>query len=93
MSIARINEFKAKQGLGDALREHVKSFVPMITASPGCLQCNVLQSEDDPDLIVVFEMWESVDAHMNSVKNVPPESLEEAMDLMDAPPRGGYFVV
>lgn len=93
MSVARINEFHAREGLGDTLYDQVSTFVPMIKATPGCLQCRVMQSQDNPDLIVVFELWDSEEAHMESVKNVPQEALEEALDLMQHPPRGGYFRV
>ena len=91
MSITRINEFRAQNEHAATLRDLLRSVLPMIEASEGCRSCQVLQSLDDPAQIVVIEVWDSVEAHQASVKNIPPGLLQEAMQLLAAPPKGGYY--
>lgn len=91
MSITRINEFQAQDGQGDALRDLIQSFVPMITASEGCQSCQLLQGRDDPTRIIVIEVWDSTEAHQASMKNIPPSALGQAMKLLAGPPKGAYF--
>jgi hypothetical protein len=52
-----------------------------------------LQSQDDPTRFIGIEVWESVDAHRASVKNIPPESIDELRKLVAGPPSGGYYRV
>lgn len=91
MSITRINKFQAHEEQARALRDLLKSFVPTIRGSDGCLDCQVLQNLDDPAEIVVIEIWESVEAHQASVKNIPPDALQKAMALIDGPPESAYY--
>ena len=91
MSITRINTFQAQEGQGNALRDLIGSFVPVIEASEGCLSCRLLQNQNDPAQIVVIEVWESTEAHQASMKNIPPGALEAAMKLLAAPPKGAYY--
>ena len=91
MSITRINEFQAREGRGDNLRNLIRSFVPMIESSDGCLSCQLLQSREDPSRVVVIEVWDSIEAHQASMKNIPPEALQEAMQLLAGPPKGAYY--
>ena len=91
MSITRINEFQAQEGKGEALRDLIQSFVPMIESSDGCQSCQLLQSQEDPTRIVVIEIWDSTEAHQASMKNIPPGALQEAMKLLAGPPKGGYY--
>ncbi len=91
MSITRINEFRAHHGSGDVLRDHIKSFVSMIESSAGCLSCQLLQSRKDSTHIVLIEVWDSIDAHQASLKNVPPEVFHETKKLLAAPPTGEYY--
>ena len=91
MSITRINEFQAQDEQGDALRDLIQSFVPMIAGSEGCQSCQVLQGQDDPTRILVIEVWDSVAAHQASMKNIPPSALGQAMTLLAGPPKGAYY--
>ncbi len=91
MSITRINEFQAQEGQGEALRDLIESFVPLIESSDGCQSCQLLQSLEDPTRIVVIEVWDSTEAHQASIKNIPPGALQEAMKLLAGPPKGGYY--
>jgi len=91
MSVTRINEFRALAGHGNALRDLIRSFVPSIEASPGCLGCQLLQSDEDPTHIVVIEHWESEAAHQASLRHIPPDAMQAAMGLLAAPPAGEYY--
>jgi quinol monooxygenase YgiN len=91
MSVTRINEFQARAGQGDALKQRLLTFVPLIAGSPGCRSCQLLQAEDDPTRIVVIEVWDSTSAHRASLKRFPPETFAETMKLLAAPPTGRYY--
>jgi len=89
--VTRINDFQALEGQGDALREQIESFLPVIEKAPGCRSCRMLLGEDDPDRIVVIEEWDSVPDHRSAAESIPADALARAKALLAAPPRGGYF--
>lgn len=92
MSITRINEFRAVAGSSDLLRDDfIKSLVPLIEASADCLSCQLLQSQKDPHHIILIEVWDSVEAHQASLKNVPPEIFHQIRVLLAVPPTGEYY--
>jgi quinol monooxygenase YgiN len=91
MSITRINEFRAQEGNGDALHKLLKSSVPVIEGSAGCLSCQVLRSQKDRNHIIVIEVWENIEAHQASLKTIPPEIFLEAKKLLAVPPTGEYY--
>ena len=91
MKITRINQFPANPGSGDELYELISSFLPLIRGSDGCIDAQLLRGVDDPDKIVVIEVWRDQEAHLASAKNVPPGTFEKAMALMSGPPSGGYY--
>ena len=91
MSITRINEFQARDGEGKALYDFLKSILPLIQEAEGNISCKILQNEEDPAQILVYEVWESKEAHKASVKTIPPELLHEAMQYIAAPPKGDYY--
>jgi quinol monooxygenase YgiN len=91
MPITRINEFQAREGQGDALKQRLLTFVPLIAASAGCRSCQLLQAEDDPTRIVVIEVWDNASVHQASLKRFPPETFAETMKLLAGPPAGRYY--
>ncbi len=91
MSITRINEFHAKDGMGDDLRKFLISIIPVIKSSAGCQSCQLLQCLDDPTRLVIVEIWESVEAHQASVKRIPPDNFAEIMKMLVETPKGAYF--
>ena len=91
MSITRINEFQAAEGKEEELFLFLKSLMPYISSSQGCLSCEVLRSEEDNNSFVVLEQWESIESHKKSIANFPKEKMLSAMPLFGAPPKGGYF--
>lgn len=91
MPVTRINEFQAQEGRGDDLRQLLASFIPTIESAPGCISCQLLKSQGDPDRLVVIEVWESVEAHQAATQDIPPEALQDASQLMARTPQGDYF--
>ena len=91
MSVTRINQFKAKEGLGQDLQAFLVSIVPLVEQSQGCLSCQVLQHQEHPNEFVVLEVWDSISAHQASVKNIPPDRIGVVMPLLATPPSGAYY--
>jgi quinol monooxygenase YgiN len=91
MSISRIGEMQAKPELINELREFLLSIIPGIQASTGCESVQLYQSEDDPSRFLMIEVWDGVESHRASVKNIPPEKLGEIRPLLATPPSGNYF--
>lgn len=93
MSVTRINKFEAKDGMADSLHAFLKSIVPRIQQSHGCESCQVLRSQENANEFVVIEVWASVSAHQESVKNIPPEKIGAVMPMLASPPSGSYYAV
>ncbi len=49
------------------------------------------QSQDDPTKFTMIEIWDSIESHQASVKNIPPEMLAEIRPLLAAAPSGRYL--
>lgn len=91
MTIYRIGETQAKEETIEALRDFLLSIIPNITASAGCETVTLYQSRDDPAKFTMIEVWDSVESHQASAKDIPPELLAEIRPLLASPPSGGYF--
>ena len=91
MNTTRINEFQAAENRGEDLYKFLKSLVPYISSSNGCISCELLRNSDTPGHYVIIEKWDSVQDHKNSVETYPKEEMQKAMTLVANPPRGGYF--
>ena len=92
MSIIYIGQSQAKIGEVDNLRNFLTSVVlPGVQTSAGCESYQLFQSQDDPTKFIGIEVWDSVEAHRASVKNIPAESLGEYMKLVATLPAGGYY--
>ena len=91
MSITRINEFQAGEGKADELFVFLKSLIPYISSSNGCVSCEVLRGIDARDTFVVIEKWQSREAHKASVESFPKEEMQAAMSLFGAPPKGAFY--
>jgi len=53
----------------------------------------LLEAQEEPNQLVVVEVWESVEAHQAAVMLVPRDLLERAMGLFAKPARGAYYWV
>ena len=91
MTISRIGDVQAKEGLTEELRDFLLSIMPGIRSSEGCKSVHLYQSADDPSKFVMIEVWDSVESHRASVKNIPPEKLGEIRPLLATSPSGSYF--
>lgn len=91
MSITRIGETQAKPEATEALRNFLISIIPMIKSSQGCKSVTLYQSQADPTKFTMLEVWDSVESHHASVKNIPPEMLTQIRPLLASAPSGGYF--
>lgn len=91
MNTYRIGEMQAKPERVEELRNFLKSIMPMIKSSQGCESVQLYQSQDDPTKFTMIEVWDSVESHRASVKNIPPEMLTEIRPLLAAAPSGSYF--
>lgn len=91
MSISRIGEVQARSELAGELRDFLISIIPMIKSSAGCESVWLYQREDDPSKFIMIEVWDSVESHQASVKNIPTAKLGEIRPLLATSPSGGYF--
>ena len=90
MSVTRIGETQAKPETTEALRDFLTSILPTIKSSPGCEAVALYQSHDDPTKFIVIEVWDSIESHQASVKNIPSELLAEIRPLLASAPSGSY---
>jgi quinol monooxygenase YgiN len=91
MTVTRIGETQARPETTEALRDFLASIMPLIRSSKGCESVTLFQSRDDPARFTMIEVWDSVEAHQASVKNIPPELLAQIRPLLASAPGGGYF--
>ena len=91
MSISRIGEVQAKEGFTEELREFLISIMPGIKSAHVCDTVHLYQSENDPTKFIMIEVWDSVESHQASVRNIPPEKLGEIRPLLATSPSGSYY--
>jgi len=51
------------------------------------------QSQDDPTKFTMIEIWDTVESHQASIRNIPPEMLAEIGPLLASAPNGEYYVL
>ncbi len=93
MSITRISEFQVKQESIEALRDFLISIMDGIKSSQGCESVQLYQSQDDRTKFSMIEVWDSIESHQASVKNISPEKLAEIRPLLASAPSGDYFAL
>lgn len=91
MSVKRISEFEARDGVENELYDLLNSVSGFIKSSEGNINCEILRSKEDRGKIMVIEEWENEEAHKKSVQSYPPEKMKEAMPLLAGFPKSGYF--
>jgi len=91
MAIARIGETQAKPESIEALRDFLISIMPGIKSSQGCESITLYQSQSDPTKFTMIEVWDRIESHQASVKNIKPEQLAEIRLLLASAPTGGYY--
>ena len=93
MSVARIGETQGKPETIEALRDFLISIIPGIKSSQGCESVTLYQSQDDPTRFTMIEVWDSIESHQASVKEIPPEMLAEIRPLLASAPSGSYYTL
>jgi quinol monooxygenase YgiN len=73
------------------MREFLSSIMPGIKSSHGCESVQLYQRQDDPTKFTMIEVWDSVESHQASARNIPPEKLAEIQPLLASAPHGNYF--
>ena len=91
MSIARIGEFYSAPQRREELLNFLRSIIPIIQSSKGCESVQLYQNQDDPTRFTMIEIWDSIDSHQVSVKNIPAGMLAEIQPLLGNAPRGSYY--
>jgi len=92
MTITRISEFQASPESTKALRGFLLSIIPIIKSSHGCESVTLYQSHNERTKFTILEVWDSIESHQASVKNIPPEMLTEIRPLLASAPSGGYYL-
>jgi quinol monooxygenase YgiN len=65
--------------------------MPGIKESQGCESVQLYQSQDDPTKFTMIEVWDSLESHRASVKEIPPELIAQIGPLLGSAPSGSYF--
>jgi len=93
MSVARIGETQAKPETAEALHDFLISIMPSIKSSHGCESVSLYQSQADPTKFTMIEIWDSIESHRASVKNIPSELIAKIQPLLATAPSGAYFTL
>jgi len=91
MSVTRISEFQAKPEWTEDLRAFLLSIIPMIKSSQGCESAQLYQNQADPTKFTMIEVWDAIESHQASARNIPPEKLAEIRPLLASSPGGSYY--
>jgi len=91
MSVARIGETQARPETTQALRDFLISIMPGIKSSQGCESVTLYQSQQDSTKFTMIEIWDRIESHRASVKNIAPEMLAELRPLLASTPSGSYY--
>ena len=91
MSVTRINKFPTKEGQAGKVREILLSLDSVFVSSAGYESHRVLLGMDDPNQVVVIEVWESIEAHQAATQKIPVHAFEWVMSLLNGRPSGEYY--
>jgi quinol monooxygenase YgiN len=91
MAISRINDFYAAAGQEQALRAFLDSVLAVIKGAAGCQDVELLVDQESAAHLVVLERWDSIAAHQDAARLIPPSKLAEVRPLLAEPPKGRYY--
>ena len=85
-------QIRAKKGMGGDLVSVFEQFTPVARKEPGNLGIQLLQSQDDPDELMLYQSWESR-AHQEAylVRFEDRGNLEILGPFLDGEPTIGYY--
>lgn len=89
--VQRFNIFHSAPDKSDLLRQFFIELIDYIQNSPGCIRCELWQDQQQSDVFIITEQWQSEDDHRASLANYPQEKMQAAMPLFGQAPTGGYF--
>jgi quinol monooxygenase YgiN len=91
MAIKRITKFNARIERVSELADLLKSVLPVIKDSPGCISCTLMQASESPEQLIVIEEWESIPAHQASLQSIPPDKMRQALGFLAGLPEADYY--
>jgi len=91
VNVVRINEFCVLKDRRDEFLIALRSVLPLIRRADGCLSCQLLESESDPQHLVILEVWTTHDAHKAAAQAIPSDLLRRTMPMLSDVPSGTYF--
>lgn len=91
MTVIRISHYQAKPGAEEALHNALLEAIPVIASGQGCRKVRMLPSLDDGAEFIIYEEWETIDAHRAASAAVPATVLSKVMSLVLRPPKSSYY--
>lgn len=89
MSITCISRYIASDGKSLELFNFLNSSVSLTIGAKGCISCELLKSEEMYEFVII-EKWESLQSHIDFMKNFPKDD-RYIIHLLGALPESKYF--
>lgn len=94
MTYANTGTLGVKPGKRDALVEILTRANPGLASAAGCLLYEVGVNDDEPDCVFVIELWESAEAHQESLQlESVRAAIAQAMPLLSGQMSGSRFSI
>ncbi len=92
MSCTVLLELKVKPGTGDEVLATLKSILPDTRSYDGNIGMYVIRNQDDPDVLVAVEEWESKAHHEKYLAwRTETGMMDTLMEVVAEPPSIRYF--
>lgn len=91
MAILRLNEFRARAGVEEALHSALLQTIPVIANLKGCRHVRLLSCLDDPARYIILEEWDSIEAHKKAAQAIPGDMIAKVLPLLDGTPTGAFY--
>lgn len=92
MTVKVISEMKLQEGKTEELMEVARQGFPETRKFDGCKQVDMSVSQDDPTVVVMTAIWESVEKHqVYSQHRKEDGTVAKISALFAAPPNMRYF--
>ncbi|MGB3621197.1 antibiotic biosynthesis monooxygenase [Ketobacter sp. MCCC 1A13808] len=94
MSYQLIVQFKVKDGKADQFVEIMQNAKSRIAEAPGCQGVEVLLSADNPNKVVLSEVWETTELHdQYAAKMRESGSMDQMATFLDGMPESEIFEI
>lgn len=91
MSIIRMSEFRAQKTKIAELQEFFNALAPHMVKLPGCESVQLVQRQDDPTKFILVELWDSIESHKASTKDIPADLIAKILPMLAGIPSGSYY--